>query len=246
MNQTDAVHSAGDMLVATHREELDNQLAVFQLDGREPGGLFYDLDLAYSNTEKMDFDTGGSALGSIGWQHDYWTVKASSDYYDKEYFPANGLLDDDLYGTKSLKASAGYYRELAQGQGLFRKISGNISFTGRDTMDGRRQKHGLWIDGSVELHQQIDVELSYYDADYRPVDDERGEFSDTLNHDHYWATNLDFNTRSNFYGYGMYYADGVLGEGDYQYITGYLWARLTTNTSVKLSSEQLDNFGTFK
>ena len=55
--------------------------------------------------------------------------------------------------------------------------------------------------------------LSYYDAYYRPVSDERGEFSDALNHDHYRATNLDFNTHSNFFGYGMYYADGVLGEG---------------------------------
>lgn len=245
VNQIDALHSAGAMLVATHREELDNQLAVIQLDGREPGGLFYDLDVAYSNTEKKDFDTGGAARGSIGWQYDYWTVEGSSDYYDKEYFPADGLFKDDRYGTKSLNASAGYYRLLAPGQGLFREISGSVSLTGRDTMDGRRQNHGIWIDGSVELHQQIKVLLSYYDAHYRPVGDERGEFSDTLNHDHYWATNLDFNTRSNIYGYGVYYADGILGGGDYQYITGYLWVKPTINTSFKVSSEQLENFGTF-
>ena len=233
------------MLVATHREELDNQLAVVQLDGREPGGLFYDLDVAYSNTEKKDFDTGGPARGSIGWQYDYWTVEGSSDYYDNEYFPADGLFKDDRYGTKSLNASAGYYRLLAPGQGLFREISGSVSLTGRDTMDGRTQNHGIWIDGSVELHQQIKVLLSYSDARYRPVGDERGEFSDTLNHDHYWATNLDFNTRSNIYGYGAYYADGILGGGDYQYITGYLWVKPTINTSFKVSSEQLENFGTF-
>ena len=115
VNEVDALHSAGVMLVATNREDLDNQLAVVQVDGRETNGIFYDADLAYSNTENRDFDAGGAARGSFGWQHDYWTVEGNSDYYDKEYFPADGLFKDDRYGTKSLNANAGYYRLLAPG-----------------------------------------------------------------------------------------------------------------------------------
>ena len=243
VNQIGALHSVGAMVVTTKREDLNNQLAVAQIDGEEASGLFYDLDLAYSNTEKKDFDTGGSARASIGWKNDYWTIEGTSDYFDKEYFPANGLLKDDRYGTKSLNASASYYQQYTKGQGLFREVSSNLSLTGRDTMDGRTQDHSIWIDGSVELQQQIKLLVSYYEADYRPTADERGEFSNTLNHDHYWATNLDFNTRSNFFGYGAYFADGVLGGGDYQYLTGYFWLRPTINTSINVTSERLDNFG---
>ena len=63
---------------------------------------------------------------------------------------------------------------------------------------------------------------------------------------HYWAATLDFNTRSNLFGYGGYFADGVIGGGDYRYVTGYLWANPTDNTYINLAAERLSSFGVFR
>jgi hypothetical protein len=67
VREIDARHSAEAMLVATHQEDLENQLAVIQIDGREESGLYYEADLAYSNTEKREFDDGGAFVGALGW-----------------------------------------------------------------------------------------------------------------------------------------------------------------------------------
>jgi hypothetical protein len=114
---------------------------------------------------------------------------------------------------------------------------------GRNTLDGRTQNHSLWMDGGFELRQQVRLLLSYFRGKYRPVSGERGEFSDTVNDDHYWAANLDFNTRSSYFGYGLYYADGFQGGDDYNYATGYVWVNPTDNTFINISSERLQNFG---
>ncbi len=235
-------HSAGLMLIGTSRQTLDNQLLVTQMEGREPSGLFYDADLAYSNTKHQPFDQGGAASGTLGWRSNYWETSLSGDYYDRDYFPANGLFQTDRYGTKSLNLTTAYYRQPAEG--AFRTISGNLALTGRNTLDGRTQNHNLWIDGGFELRQaQISLNLSYSDGRYRPSTG-RAEFADTLNHDHYWAANLDFNTRSSHFGYGLYYADGFLGGGDYNYVTGYAWVNPTDNTFINLYRERLESFGT--
>ena len=235
-------HSMGMMLVTTNREALDNQLLVAQMSGRESKGFYYDVDLAYSNTQEQDVDHGGAYSGNAGWQEDYWSVDFSADYFDKEYFPANGLLASDRYGTRSLGASTSYYRDYSGG--TFRNVSGSIGLDYREAHDGRAQNQNIYISGGVDLHRQIDIDLEYFRGDYRPRDGGPGEFSDTVNRDHYWATNLNFNTRSSVFGYGLYYADGFLGGDDYQYITGYLWGKPTRNTVLNLSSERLENFGT--
>jgi hypothetical protein len=241
VKEMDALHSAGFMLVGTTREELDNQLLVAQLEGRERYGLFYSADAAFSNTEKQAFNKGGAYKGNLGWQKDYWTIATSFDHFDKEYFPANGLLKNDRFGTKSIDVSTGYYRESPGGP--FRTVSGNMILAGRNTLDGRTQNHSLWMDGGFELRQQVRLLLSYFRGKYRPVSGERGEFSDTVNDDHYWAANLDFNTRSSYFGYGLYYADGFQGGDDYNYVTGYVWVNPTDNTFINISSERLQNFG---
>lgn len=234
-------HSAGLMLVTTEREDLDNQLLVAQFDGRETAGLFYSADLAYSNTTGQPFDDGGVAKATVGYQRDFWQTSLSADYYDEDYFPANGLIKTDRYGTRSLNLSGSYYREPPEG--AFRYISGNVVLNGRDTQDGLTQNHNLWVDGGFELREpQVAVNLSYSDGRYRPTTG-RGEFSDTVNDDHYWAATVDFNTRSSLFGYGAYYADGSLGGGDYSYGTAYAWLNPTDNTFVKATVERLDNFG---
>jgi len=242
VREFDERHAVGMMLVATSREALDNQLLVAQLSGRESKGLYYDVDLAYSDTQKQDIDHGGAYLGNAGWREDYWSVDVSADYFDKEYFPANGLLANDRYGTGSLGVSTSYYRDFIDG--TFRTVSGSIGLDMRETHDGRTQNKNIFINGGVELQRQVGIDLEYFRGDYRPRNGGPGEFSDTVNHDRYWATNLNFNTRSSVLGYGLYYADGFLGGDDYQYITGYLWGKPTRNTVLNLSSERLENFGT--
>lgn len=236
--------SVGMMLIATSREDLENQLLVAQLDGREESGLTYSADLAYTNTHGRSFEQGGVVKGKLGWTEDFWNAGISADYYEKEYFPANGLIKTDRYGTKSVNAAAGYYRE--PGTGPFRYLSGNVALNGRDTHDGRTQNHNLYIDGGFELREpQIALNLSYSEGKYRRTIG-RGKFSNILNNDHYWAANLDLNTRSSVFGYGGYYANGEIGGDDYRYFTRYLWLNPTDETFVKISSERLDNFGTFK
>lgn len=107
------------------------------------------------------------------------------------------------------------------------------------------QRHTLYTGGSIETRQQIRVGLWYTDGNYRPVGSTPGSWSDTVNHDNYWTSTLDFNTRSSRVGYGISYSSGSLGGGDYTYGSGYIWARPTATTFVNLSSERLDNFGTF-
>jgi hypothetical protein len=230
----------------TSREELDNQLVVAQFDGRERSGLFYNADVAYTDTDKLEaIDTGSAYLGTLGWKANHWSVRVSGDHYDEEYFPANALLSRDLFGTESVNGSISYHREF--GDGFFRKVSTNFSVTHRDTLDGRIQNYGTYVDGSVELNNpQLGITLSYYDADYRPLENNmRAEFSDILNDDYYWATDLNFNTRSNFYGGGAYYSKGFLGGGDYEYVNGYVWLKPTINTHLSMSAERLDSFGIF-
>jgi len=246
VQELDRLHSTSLMLVGTSRETLDNQLVVAQFDGRERSGLFYNADVAYTDTDKVDtIDTGSAYLGTLGWRSNYWSMSVFADHYDEEYFPANALSKQDIYGTESVNAVVGYYRQI--GEGFFRSVSTNFSYTHRDTLDGRIQNYGTYVDGGVELNSpQVVISLSYYEADYRPIENNmRGEFSDTLNDDYYWATDLNFNTRSNIFGYGAYYADGFLGGGDYRYVTGFIWVKPTVNTSLDIYSERLDNFGVF-
>jgi hypothetical protein len=237
-------HATEMMLVATSRETMENQLLVAQVDGGKARGAYYDMDLAYSNTTNQEFEHGGKWRGGAGWREDYWSVGLAADYYDRDYFPANGLLPDDRNDTRSLFASADYYRE--HSKGIFRSVSGSMSLNRRDTNDGQTQNHNAYLWGSVEFRQQMAIDLEYFKGKYRPNIGERGEFASSINNDHYWGVNVDFNTRSSVFGYGAYYADGFLGGDDYRYLSGYLWVRPTGNLAFNLWSERLENYGSSK
>ena len=239
----DATHSADVMAVATHREDLRNQLLVARTNGRQQSGWYYNADVAWSNTEGRTFDQGGAGGGALGWRGNYWDFGVSGDYFDKSYFPANGLLDDNLYGTRSRSYSGSYYRRFTASN--LREVGGDLIWFERDTTSGLKQNYGIYAGANVELERQIRISGSYFDADYRPAT-ERGEFADSLNHDRFWDTSIDFNTRSTTYGYGVYYAEGRLGGGDYEYVSGYGWLRPTTTSIINVASERLDNFGIFK
>lgn len=239
----DATHSTDVMVVATHGEELRNQLLVARTSGRQQSGLYYSADVAWSNTGGETYYRGGAGEGSAGWRGDYWGFGVSGDYFDTSYFPANGLLDDDLYGTQGLSYGANYYRRFRSNN--LREVAADLLWFERDTTSGLKQNHGIYAGASAEFERQIRVSGSYFDADYRPST-ERGKFAESLNHDRFWDASIDFNTRSTTHGYGVYYAEGKLGGGDYEYISGNLWLRPTATMTINVATERLESFGIFE
>ena len=236
----DPTHSAAVMAVTTDRQDLRNQLIVARTGGRQASGIYYDADLAWSNTEEEVFDQGGAGKAALGWRSDAWDFAIAGDRYDEEYYPANGLFKADRYGTRSVSASGRYYERLT---GRLREVTGNVIWEDRRTLAGEVQSRGAYVDASVESAGQIRLFALYYDGDYRPSP-ARGEFANHLNHDRYYLTGLDFNTRSSTHGYGVYFGNGELGGGDYRYLTGYLWVRPTATVLLNVASERIDNFGT--
>lgn len=244
--EVDATNNLTTMLVATDRTDLSNQLFMARFDGRQPSGLNYRIDAGFTDTDtdEIEIGRGGEIQGDLGWSGDYWWVSSSADYFDKGFFPANGIQDSDTVGTKGVDLSTGYYRT---GVGRFlRELDFSVSWNNRDTTDGLKQRRNWIVGGSAETVQQIRAGLFYSEGDYRPVaGNKRGEYVDFLRHDHFWTGTLDFNTRSNSMNYGLSVSDGFLGGDDYRYIYGYVSVRPTVRTTLNLTSERLDNFGRF-
>ena len=241
LQELDATNSAALSFYATRRAQLDNSVVVGQFNGRQPSGFSYSADLASSDTSGT-LSSGAHGRGQVGFNADYWWVSAEADQYDRTFFPANGLLPGDLPGTRGGSASAGYYRVYA---GPVYALSGDVSLTGRDTLDGLLQRRYLNLGGYVELRNQIRAGLYYTDGKYRPVSAEPGVFSGTVNDDAYGTLTLDFSTRSSRLGYGVAYSNGYLGGGPYQYLPAYIWIRPRRDLYFSLTAEWLDSFGTF-
>lgn len=237
-----ATNNASIMMVLTDREDLRNQLVAGQFGGRQPFGLNYGLDVAFTSTEKQK-GNGEYVRGSIGWKWDYAWIGTDLDRYSVNFFPANGLLNRDLFGTRGISNYAGYWRDL--GSGPFRVISGDIGWIGRETTGGLRQNETWYGDASIELRQQVKFGLFYSNGYYRPVGGEIGEWSDHMNHDRYWTASLDFNTRSSVFSYGASYSWGTLGGGAYGYLIPYFWIRPVKEAFLKATYERLHSFGTF-
>jgi hypothetical protein len=234
-------NNASVMMVLTDREDLRNRLVAGQIGGRQPFGLNYGLDVAWTDTDEPK-KNGEYVRGSIGWKWDYAWIGTNLDRYSVDFFPANGLLNRDLFGTRGMSNYAGYWRDL--GSGPFRVISGDIGWIGRETTSGLRQNETWYADASVELRQQIQLKLYYSNGYYRPVGNEIGEWSDHMNHDRYWTASLDFNTRSSVVRYGAWYSWGTLGGGDYGYFAPYFWIRPIREAFLKATYERLHSFGT--
>ncbi len=126
-----------------------------------------------------------------------------------------------------------------------RVISTDVGWIGRQTNDGLTQNKNWYGGASVEVQQQIKLNLYYSNGFYRPVGSKRGQWSDDMNHDRYWSVGLDFNTRSSFLGYGAAYSWGELGGGVYGYLAPYLWIKPTNNTFLNVTTERLHSFGSF-
>ena len=244
--ELDDTNSAIATVVGTSREEFDNLLAVAQVAGRQPSGLNYSLAAAYTDTrDATDPGTpkgeGWHYAGSAGWKGNYAYVNVEGDRYDREYFPADGLLDGDLPGTQGASFRLGYYREMAHP--VWQVIQGYAGATYRETTGGHKQSQKVFVSGSVELNQDIRVGLYHDEGPYRPVTDVRGVFEDTFNEDRYSSATLDFNTRSTHFSGGVQYDWGDLGGGDYRYYLAYGWWRPVDPLYLKVSAERTDSFG---
>jgi len=241
-------NSAIATVVNTQRDELDNLLTVAQFRGRQPSGLRYSLDTAFSNTDNRTAEdvpdgSGNHYEGMIGWQGDYIYTRATVDEYETEYYPANALLNEDLPGTRGRSVIAGYYRELARP--LLRVVDGYAGMKIRDTLDGRRQRTSRYVGGSAEFDNEIRVSMYHEQGPYRPLGDGRGIFEDEFNDDRYTSVAVDFNTRSNQYSGGVQYDHGNLGGGPYRYVSAHAWWRPMNTLYLRASAEQIESFGTY-
>jgi hypothetical protein len=241
--EVDDTHQLSSMLVGTDREDLENELLMLRFSGKQDSGINYRLESAQTATDDTDdeIEDGGMWLGTLGWSGDYWWVSSDADRFETDFFPANGLQDTDTIGTEAIKLGTGYYRSYSNK--FITEVEFSLSRESRDTLDGLTQRRIDYIGGSIETEHQIRTGLFYTDGDYRPVEGDRGEYADELRHDYFWTLTLDFNTRSNWLGYGMAVSDGFLGGDDYYYVTGYLWVKPSKSTLLNVSAEELDNFG---
>ncbi len=231
------------MIVSTDRTDLRNQLYVLRGSGRESSGFSYAFDAAGTRTDLAAGD-GSFAQGSLGYGQGFWTVGGTLDRYSREFFPANGLLDDDLPDTSGGNGYVSYFRD--RPEGLFREVRGDLTLQRRETGDGRLQRRKFYAGGYAELReQQVRLGGAYSEGRYRPVDDDARRWADTFNDDWLWTAYADFNTRSSWFGYGVSYSSGRQGKGDYRYLNGYMSVRPVSTLAITLVSERLENFGTY-
>jgi hypothetical protein len=246
--EVDERNSAIATIVSSDRSDFDNLLTVAQFRGRQPSGLNYSIDAAFTETSgaigaEIPEGHGSHYKASIGWRSDYFYTRVDADKYETSYFPANALLDADLPGTKSSGMVAGYYRDISHS--AVRIVESYIGHTQRNTLLGQKQRERTYIGTSVEFNNDIRATVYVEDGPYRPVTDTRGVFEAELNDDHYSSVAVDFNTRSNTYSGGVQYDSGKLGGGSYEYFSGYGWWRPTNAVYFKLSAERIHSFGTY-
>ncbi|WP_418317887.1 carbohydrate binding family 9 domain-containing protein [Piscinibacter sakaiensis] len=242
--QFDPTHRLSALLVSTDRPQLRNQLYMLRGSGRQPSGLSYSFEAAASRTAPAPGD-GSFLRGSGGWGRGFWSLGASVDRYSAEFFPANGLLARDLPDTRGANAYVSYFRD--RPEGALREVSANLSLGERETGDGRLQRRKWYLDGAIELRAiETRLGVAYSSGPYRPVGTAPARWSARVFDDHYVQLSADFNTRSSRFGYGATHATGQQGGGDYRYTTAYGWAKPTVSTSISLSSERLESFGTFR
>ncbi len=243
----DSTHSGIASVTATHQADFDNALAAAMFRGRQPSGLEYALDAAATGTQtnngSVQVDGGGNHFkGMLGWRADYWYLRGEGDRYDRNYFPALGLLDVDLPGTQSGTATAGYYRE--QSDRFWSVINTYTGFKYRETIEAQLLQNRKWFaGGSVEFENQIRTTFYAEEGPYRPVTAVRGVFENFTYEDRYYSTAVDFNTRSSLYSFGPRYDWGRLGGSDYEYYSVYGWWRPVNSLYVNLSAEHTDSYG---
>jgi len=241
----DATHNGFLSLVGTDQAEGHGSTVALGYEGREDFGAMYEAH--YIDTDN-DFLESGQQSGSMfdvmgAWRGDYIRAGADYDNYDKNFDPANGLIKTDRRGTNGRSVFADYFRDYGSETISQASIDFNRSY--RYTDDGRTQNDNWYVGGNLELRQFVRTSVEYSDGYYRQRD-APGYFGDTVNHDRYWSTSVDLNTRSSRIGGGTSVSSGKLGGGDYDYVTSYLWTRPTRTTIVNVVAERLESFGTYR
>lgn len=234
-------HSVELVSVSTNRKQLTNFAVGSSMSGKTTAGYNYDLNFGHSDT-KSDREINGS-FGLLKVDHSLGNFDYGIDVsqYHRNFQPSNGRVDNNLLGTRGGAINLGYSVDGIKS--LVTYFQTNLTLDYRDTLQEQLQKKSIYWDAMAMLGDNLTLTAANFDSIYRPNSGEAGEFSESVNHDHYSSLNLDYYTDTNRYGYGIYYADGKLGGGDYQYISSYVWAKPTRSTFFQLSTADLDSFG---
>lgn len=211
-------------------------------DKRFRSGIIFDINTA-RNTDRATDISGNSANVLLGFGRDEWEIGVKMDRYDVGFAPRTGLVNGDLPGTRATELYASWYDEK---RGVLKQINTDASLIRRQTLDGEDQNEGLYLSTGFEVFGNTRLQVAYNSYRYRPVSDIPGTFSATVNDDSFWTANMDFNIYSDRVGYGAFLADGILGGGDYNYRSAYVWFNPTHNTNLQISIEDLESFGRFK
>jgi hypothetical protein len=246
----DETHTAALTLTATSQNAFDNAFALLQFEGRQPRGLTYAIDAAATDTRNVEVlpleeSSGAHFRGTLGWRSYYWYLKNTVDQYDANYFPALGLLSQDLIGTRAAVVTGGYYRE--RSDRFLRMVDTYAGYHYRLTKDGDMLQRRKWFAGtSLEFRKDVRAVVFVEEGPYRRTTGIPGEYEDTLHNDRYYSTNLEFNTRSAVFSFGSIYDWGRFGGADYEYWSIYGWLRPISPVYLRLSYEQTDSFGVAK
>ncbi|UCE47924.1 MAG: hypothetical protein JSW47_20290, partial [Phycisphaerales bacterium] len=124
--------------------------------------------------------------------------------------------------------------------------TGYVGASHRETQHDQIQNEKCFAGGSVEFKNEIRTSIYAEEGPYRRATNVPGVFSNSTHQDRYYNAGVDFNTRSNSFSYGVNYAGGQLGGGDYEYVSVYAWWKPINEVYLNLSSERTDSFGIFK
>ena len=227
-----------------HQGEQSSRLVSGTVNQRFSSGVAYEIKGAVVNNEDGGLQTDGeSAKVTLSFGRDLWETGIKSTFYDVGFQPMSGLLNADLPGTRSVELYGSLYREES---GPLKQMNTDVSVLRRQTESGEDQNNGVYLGTDFVVFDNTRLQLAYNRYQYRPVDMAPGIFQTTTFDDNYWSANADFNIYETRFGYGAFLADGDIGGGEYQYLSGYVWYSPTSNINFKLSAEDLTSFGRYK
>ncbi|MDQ3812353.1 MAG: carbohydrate binding family 9 domain-containing protein, partial [Armatimonadota bacterium] len=247
------VRNASLMLVGTQRDDFNNRLLSFQTSGRLRGNLALDAEWSTTSTQgrpgvdllrtpaKGRRGDGSRRRLALNYFSTYWQSGVALEGTDRNFFPADGFIEDDSIGTRGGSVYLSHGRDYERG--LLRRFDVNLSYGQFDTVTGLSQSRSFSVYASAQTRSNILLSMGTTQGPYRPRDRDTLEPADSINHDRFYTAAVYLTPNNNRYGYGITHSWGFLGGGDYHDTTPSFWLRPTQHTFLSYSSERAESFG---